>query len=121
MLQALGVQFFCESGAELPPGGLAHQQLASIDLAGMDSRLQGVLFEVARDVDNPLIGEKGASHVFGPEKGAAPSLVRELDSALGFYADIAVNLLGKDERNSPGTSSCGRSASAQRFPSLPGL
>jgi len=107
MLQALGAKFLCESGIELPPGGLALQQLAGVDLAGMDSRLQDVQFEVACDVDNPLTGEKGASHVFGPQKGATPSQVVELDSALGIYADVVANLMGKDERNSPGTGAAG--------------
>ena len=107
MLQALGAKFLCESGTELPPGGLALQRLASIDLTGLDSRLQDVRFEVACDVDNPLTGEKGASHIFGPQKGATPFQVLELDSALGVYADIAANLLGKDERNSPGAGAAG--------------
>ena len=107
MLQALGAKFLCDAGTELQPGGLALQQLARIDLSGVDSQLQNVRFEVACDVDNPLTGEKGASHVFGPQKGATPSQVRELDSALGVYADIAASLLGKDVRNSPGAGAAG--------------
>ncbi|MBM5459040.1 glycerate kinase [Pseudomonas sp. P66] len=107
MLRALGARFLCGQGKELPDGGLALQRLEAIDLAGLDRRLQEVHFEVACDVDNTLTGEKGASHVFGPQKGASPTQVLELDSALGAYADITAELLGKDERNFPGAGAAG--------------
>lgn len=107
MLRALGARFLGESGTELPAGGLALQHLTNIDLEGLDPRLQHVQFEVACDVDNTLTGENGASHVFGPQKGASPSQVRELDLALGVYADVAAELLGKDERNAPGAGAAG--------------
>lgn len=107
MLSALGAKFLCAAGNELPPGGQALQRLAKIDLSGLDPRLQEVRFDVACDVDNTLTGAQGASHVFGPQKGASPAQVLELDAALGNYADVTAELMGKDERHFPGAGAAG--------------
>ncbi|NEL42998.1 MAG: glycerate kinase, partial [Xanthomonas perforans] len=75
-------------------GGGALATLARIDTHDLDRRLQDCQFEVACDVDNPLIGPTGASAVFGPQKGATPSMVRQLDSNLQRYADVLQRDLG---------------------------
>lgn len=86
---------------------LALQSLGQIDLSPMDKRLHKIRFDVACDVDNPLTGPKGASHVFGPQKGASPDQVLLLDKALGAYADLTAELLGKDVRDFPGAGAAG--------------
>src|SRR5690606_34801165 len=75
LLQALGVRLLDADGCELPAGGAALARLARIDCAALDPRLQRVKVEVAADVDNPLCGARGASRVFGPQKGASPCQV----------------------------------------------
>ncbi|WP_139788438.1 glycerate kinase family protein, partial [Halomonas sp. BC1] len=61
----------------------------------------------AVDVDNPLLGERGASAVFGPQKGASPDDVATLDRALGHFATLAVEALGRDDRDMPGAGAAG--------------
>lgn len=93
--KALGAKFLDASGKELPPGGAALANLASIDLSGLDPRLGKTAIRVACDVDNPLCGPRGASAVFGPQKGATPALVKQLDAALAVFASIAAKATGK--------------------------
>ena len=81
LARALGVRLLDGAGDDLPPGGAALARLARIDLRGLDPRLAARLV-VACDVDNPLCGPRGASAVFGPQKGATPEMVDELDAAL---------------------------------------
>ncbi|MCW1836848.1 glycerate kinase [Bacillus xiamenensis] len=89
MMQGLGASFLDKSGQELTPGGGSLNQLASIDLSRLDPRLQSVRLEVACDVDNPLTGERGASAVFGPQKGADTEMVQVLDKNLSHFAQVA--------------------------------
>ncbi|WP_017092764.1 glycerate kinase [Vibrio splendidus] len=78
-----------DNGQEIGRGGAALAELASIDLTGLDSRCADVELIVACDVDNPLCGDNGASHIFGPQKGATPEQVLLLDRALANFAQIA--------------------------------
>ncbi|MFB5193887.1 glycerate kinase [Neobacillus sp. KR4-4] len=96
MLQALGVSFKDQAGNELPFGGGALQQLHSIDMSGLDERIKMVQIDVACDVTNPLIGDNGASAIFGPQKGATPEMVRALDQNLAHFADVIKKQLGED-------------------------
>lgn len=89
MMQALGASFLDKTGQDLMPGGGSLRQLASIDLSGLDPRLQATRLEVACDVDNPLTGERGASVVFGPQKGADDEMVQLLDKNLSHFAYVA--------------------------------
>ncbi|MFA0292145.1 glycerate kinase [Vibrio splendidus] len=89
IVQALGGTLLDNAGQELNRGGAALAELASIDLTGLDSRCADVELIVACDVDNPLCGDNGASHVFGPQKGATPDQVLILDKALANFAQIA--------------------------------
>lgn len=107
MIQALGAKLLDEKGKELPFGGGALGRLFKIDLNGLDKRVNDVIIEVACDVTNPLTGEKGASYIFGPQKGATPEMVKILDSNLAHYADIIKSQLGKDVAGTPGAGAAG--------------
>ncbi|MCY8498594.1 glycerate kinase [Bacillus atrophaeus] len=107
MIQALGGRLLDDSGRELGAGGGALSQLASIDVSGLDSRLQNVKLEVACDVDNPLTGPRGASAVFGPQKGATDDMVGVLDQNLAHFADVAEKVLGSTYRETEGAGAAG--------------
>jgi glycerate kinase len=96
--RALGVRFLDGEGDELPPGGAALERLDRIDLSGLlpEVRAGRVRVRVACDVDNPLLGPRGASAVYGPQKGASPEMVEELDGALRRYADVVEAGAGAD-------------------------
>jgi len=106
-MQALGVVLLDEQENPLPPGGLALAGLSRIDLSALDPRLAQVSFEIAADVDNPLCGPHGASAVFGPQKGASPEQVQQLDRALGHFAERCAQALNKDVRDEPGSGAAG--------------
>ncbi|MEO8490375.1 glycerate kinase [Pseudomonas sp.] len=106
-LQALGVQLFDSQDQPLPPGGLALACLERISLDTLDPRLAHVRVEIAADVNNPLCGPHGASAIFGPQKGANPEQVQQLDAALGHFADRCAKVLPKDVRNEPGSGAAG--------------
>jgi glycerate 2-kinase len=107
MAQALGARLLDANGGDLPPGGAALAQLARIDMSGMDPRLAQSAVRVASDVTNPLTGPKGASAVYGPQKGATPEMVAELDAALAHYADILKRDLSVDVADIPGAGAAG--------------
>ena len=88
MVQALGAKLLDAHGDALPFGGAALASLAAIDLSAFDARIAGCRIDVACDVTNPLLGEQGASAVFGPQKGASPEQVQQLDKALAQFAKI---------------------------------
>ncbi|MFI7494913.1 glycerate kinase [Kocuria sp. M4R2S49] len=110
LLQALGARLLDGEGEELDRGGAALARLDRVDLAGLDPRLAGTEFVLAADVDHPLLGEHGAAAVFGPQKGAGPELVRELDSALTVLRDRLADALGETARraaDAPGAGAAG--------------
>jgi len=107
MAQALGVRLLDADGAELPPGGAALARLARIDAAGLDPRAAEAEFDVACDVNNPLTGPEGASAVYGPQKGATPEMVEQLDSALANFAEVVKRDLGADVNDVPGSGAAG--------------
>ena len=107
MAQALGIRLLDNQGQELGYGGGELARLATIDTSKLDPRLAQVRLEVACDVDNPLCGEKGASAVFGPQKGATPDMVAELDNNLAHYAAIIKQQLGVDVRDMAGAGAAG--------------
>jgi glycerate kinase len=96
MVQALGAQLLDTDGQQIGYGGGQLSALARIDMSQFDSRIKHCRFEVACDVTNPLLGEEGASAIFGPQKGATPELVKQLDSALAHYAGVIRRDLDKD-------------------------
>jgi glycerate 2-kinase len=107
MAAALGAKFLDARGCELPPGGAALARLATIDINDMDARLNPAEIVVACDVDNPLCGPRGASAVYGPQKGATPEIVTELDAALKNFAGFARRATGKDAAERPGAGAAG--------------
>lgn len=106
-MQALGLKLLDAQNQALVPGGLALAQLARLDLSALDPRLAQVRFDIAADVNNPLCGPHGASAIFGPQKGASPAQVQQLDQALGHFAELCAQALGKDVRDEPGSGAAG--------------
>jgi glycerate 2-kinase len=107
MLQALGVRLLDGQGQDLPAGGGALSRLTKIDISGLDTRLSDCIVEVACDVDNPLTGKRGASAVFGPQKGATPAMVAELDANLANFARRVERDLGRSIDTAPGAGAAG--------------
>ncbi|MDW1109605.1 glycerate kinase [Mannheimia haemolytica] len=107
MLQALGAKFLNAEQREIGFGGEALSQIQQIDLSGLDSRLKQVEFEVACDVDNPLCGERGASAIFGPQKGATAEMVKTLDHALLHFAETVKSQLGIEIAEKAGAGAAG--------------
>ncbi|WP_315079955.1 glycerate kinase [uncultured Clostridium sp.] len=107
MIQALGGKLLDGNGNEIAFGGGALNNLENIDLSNLDCRLKDITIEVACDVTNPLIGEKGASAIFGPQKGATVEMVKELDDNLSHYAEVIKRCLGKDIAYTEGAGAAG--------------
>jgi glycerate kinase len=107
MAQALGVSLRDAAGRELERGGAALARLASVDMGGRDLRLKECEILVACDVTNPLCGPRGASRVYGPQKGATPAMVEELDAALRHCAGVLREQLGVDVLDLPGAGAAG--------------
>jgi glycerate kinase len=105
--QALGFRLLDSRGRELERGGAALATLDRIDASGVDPRVKDVDVVVACDVNNPLCGSTGASAIFGPQKGASPAMVAQLDAALGHFADVVRRDLGMDVRERPGAGAAG--------------
>jgi glycerate kinase len=107
MATALGARFLNEDGNPVDPVGGALAVIRRIDLRGLDPRLIGVRIEAICDVGNPLLGERGAACVYGPQKGATPEQVRELDAGLAHLATVIERDLGLDVRELPGAGAAG--------------
>ena len=107
MAQALGVRLLDETGENLPLGGAALADLRRIDISGLDKRAIGARFSVACDVSNPLTGPEGASAVYGPQKGATPDLVEQLDAALKNFARVVERDIGTSIDTVPGSGAAG--------------
>lgn len=96
MIQALGAKLLTKDQQEIGHGGGALATLMKIDISELDSRLADCQIDAACDVTNLLTGEEGASAVFGPQKGATPEMVANLDHALTHYAKCIKQDLGID-------------------------
>lgn len=107
MARALGAKLLDKNGDEIGDGGGALGDLAKIEVGGMDPRLRQIQIDVACDVDNPLTGERGASAIFGPQKGATPEMVAQLDGYLDQFARIIERDLGKKIKDVPGAGAAG--------------
>lgn len=107
MLQALGIRLLDAAGDELALGGGALAELDRVDLDGRHPRLSDVEVVVACDVDNPLVGQRGAAATYGPQKGADPGQVAVLDKNLARFADLVAASSGRDDRDVPGAGAAG--------------
>lgn len=110
LLGALGTRLIDRAGTPGPPGGGGLTGLEQIDLTGLDPRLADVALRIACDVTNPLLGPAGAAATYGPQKGATPSQVAELDRALAHWADLLERVTPRDERDTPGAGAAGGTA-----------
>jgi glycerate kinase len=106
LVTALGGRLVDESGLELPPGGAALTRLDRIDVSSLRD-LSGTEVVAATDVDNPLLGPRGAAAVYAPQKGASPADVTFLENGLARWADAAEQTLGFRERDERGAGAAG--------------
>ncbi|MED4910412.1 glycerate kinase [Brevibacillus centrosporus] len=112
MLQALGFQLLDQRDQAIAFGGGALARLKRLDNSQADPRLNECQFIVACDVTNPFVGPNGASHVFGPQKGATPEMVAQLDDSLRRFADLIYQTEGIAIHDLPGTGAAGGVAGA---------
>jgi glycerate kinase len=115
LMSALGFKVLDENGTPVGQGGGALAKIASVDTGGADKRLREVSIKVASDVTNPLLGPRGASAIFGPQKGATPELVKVLDAGLAKLGDAWIKAgLAKDVEQ-PGDGAAGGVGAALRI------
>lgn len=107
LLHALGARFFDISGEALPPTPAALARVARIDLENLDTRLRHCRIRIACDVTHPLLGGQGATTTFGPQKGATPAQLAELEHILTRYAALVCEATDTDHRNTAGAGAAG--------------
>lgn len=113
-MRALGVRFFNDAGTELAGTGADLARVARIDASGMDPRVAQTTFRVMCDVDNPLLGERGATRVFGPQKGATPEIVEELEEGMANYARVLESVVDGFDAMAAGMGAAGGLGAAAR-------
>lgn len=107
MMRALGARFLDTEGRDLPDGGAALADLDRVDLTALDPRLAGLRVRLACDVDNPLLGPRGAAAVFAPQKGADTQAVTDLERGLLRWADVVEDATGRGVREIAGAGADG--------------
>ena len=107
MVQALGAKLLDKDGGEIGFGGGELKKVFRIDTKYLDNRLSETEVLIASDVSNPLCGPKGATRVYGPQKGATPEMIKELDESLAYFAEIIKRDLNKDVKDIPGAGAAG--------------
>lgn len=105
--QALGVKILDAAGQPIAPGGGSLTKAVKVDLSAKSPLLDGVEILIASDVDNPLLGPTGAAAVFGPQKGADPEMVIELEANLAHLYGLMAEEHGIDVRQAPGAGAAG--------------
>ncbi len=107
MAQALGAKLLDKDGEEIGFGGGELKKVFRIDTKYLDNRLSETEVLIASDVSNPLCGPKGATRVYGPQKGATPEMIKKLDESLAYFAEIIKRDLSKDIKDIPGAGAAG--------------
>lgn len=107
MAEALGVRLLDTNGKQIQRGGGNLGQLASIDITDLHPAIAETETVVACDVNNPLTGPDGASHVYGPQKGATPEMIETLDGHLAYFDEVLMQTLGKSFNDIPGAGAAG--------------
>lgn len=107
MLSALGMKALDEKGTPVPRGVEGLEKLHSVDLTTLDKRLARTQLTVLTDVNNPLLGDTGATAVYAPQKGGTPQLLPRLEQAMSHYADVMEHALGRSIRHLPGAGAAG--------------
>ena len=114
-LRALGVRFLDSEGSELTGTGSDLARVEKIDLSGMDPRVAEARFHVMCDVDNPLVGPRGATYTFGPQKGADPAMADELEAGMVKLAGVLESTFGVSVAEEPGMGAAGGLGAAARL------
>lgn len=107
MLSALGFEFLDGKGNPISRGAIGLKDLALIRCDNAIPALRECCFEIACDVENPLCGPLGCSAVYGPQKGATPDMIRDMDAWLADYAAKTATVIGRDHANTPGAGAAG--------------
>lgn len=107
MLCALGARFFDVEGKQLSGNGENLAKVASVDLSQIDKRIYETEMVVICDVTNPLLGENGATYIYGPQKGATPAMCQALEQGMGNYAKLLSAALGCDVASFAGAGAAG--------------
>jgi len=109
MAQALGVEFFGAAGEKIEAfmNGDLLSKVASIDLSGLAPTIKASKFTVACDVQNPLLGPQGCARVYGPQKGATPEIVEQLEANMTHFIDMLEGTISRPVRNIPGAGAAG--------------
>jgi len=107
MVQALGVKLLDKNGEEIGFGGGELKKVFRIDTKYLNNHLSETKVLIASDVSNPLCGSKGASRIYGPQKGATPEIIEELDESLAHFAEIIKRDLHKHIKDIPGAGAAG--------------
>lgn len=107
MLQALGFSFLDKNGNEIPYGAIGLSLLDKISKNNALPELSECEFTVACDVENPLCGEKGCSHIFAPQKGATPEMIEKMDADMKNYARITKQTFPNADENAKGAGAAG--------------
>lgn len=107
MAEALGVRPLDANGKQIPRGGGNLGQLRSIDITGLHPAIGETETVVACDVNNPLTGPNGASHVYGPQKGATSEMIETLDECLAHFDNVLTQTLGRSFNDIPGAGAAG--------------
>ncbi|MGM8366749.1 glycerate kinase [Virgibacillus sp. W0181] len=107
MLIALGMEAWDENGNKLYGFGSDLHKINKVSLASLDPRVYKIKIKVACDVNNPLCGDKGASKIYGPQKGADGTQVKKYDKALDYYGSLIESEINKSIKNVPGVGAAG--------------
>ncbi len=107
MIAALGGRFIDKAGNDIKLGAEGLENLSKLDISNLDERLKECSIVAACDVDNPLCGERGASHVYAPQKGADKNMVKKLDKLLVHYGNLIKRDIEVDVMNEKGSGAAG--------------
>ncbi len=107
LANALGFQFLDKDDQQLAPGGMNLSNTVRIDPKNIDPRLYDMKFQIACDVDNPLLGSRGAAKVYGPQKGATEDQIEILENGFNKFADVLNKHCGKDIHDCEGAGAAG--------------
>lgn len=107
MLTALGFEFTDIDGKPIPQGAKGLEKMYNINTGNAMAELKECNFRIACDVTNPLCGEKGCSAIYGPQKGATPKMVEDMDKWMSKYADLTKSINPDADQNTPGAGAAG--------------
>jgi glycerate kinase len=107
LLAALGLALFDSKGHSVEPTPAGLETLSRIDASALDARLAGTRITILSDVDNPLCGKRGATAIFGPQKGVRPESVPTIDARLERFATLAEAAIGRSAKDLPGAGAAG--------------